>query len=43
LNRAKKKSLDSKLNIQIDGLLDYVKWEKEYADLKKTRRTNDKY
>ena len=43
LNRAKKKSLDSKLNLQIDGMLDYVKWEKEYADLKKTRRTNDKY
>ena len=43
LNRAKKKSLDSSLNSQIDSLLEYVKWEKEYADLKKTWRTNDQY
>jgi len=43
LNKAKKKSLDPSLNSQIDSLLEYVNWEKEYADLKKTWRTNDKY
>ena len=43
LNRAKKKSLDNALNIKIDNMIEYVKREKEYADLKKTWRTNDKY
>lgn len=43
LNRAKKKSLDSSLSSQIDKLLVYVNWEKQYADLKNTWKTNDKY
>ncbi len=43
LNRAQKKSLDPNLNNQINSLLEYVNWEKQYADLKKTRKTNDKY
>ena len=43
LNRAKKKSLDSSLNLKINNMIEYVNWEKEYADLKKTWRTNDKY
>ena len=43
LNKAKKKSLDPSLNNQINNLLEYVNWEKQYSDLKKTWKTNDKY
>ncbi len=43
LNRAKKKALDADLNQQIDNLIESVKIAKEYATLKKTRKTNDPY
>ena len=43
LNKSKKKSLDQNLNSQIDNLIAYVKQGKEYANLKKTWKTNDKY
>jgi hypothetical protein len=43
LNKSKKKSLDQNLNSQIDNLIAYVKQGKEYASLKKTWKTNDKY